>query len=88
MTEQLNVYIVGISDNEFNKVYNLHSTYEGALKSWNRIRLELLDDIKRMKELGYEGYEEQISNLSCEDPLKINNGINETPYIKVRNLEE
>ncbi len=82
------VFIVGSSDIESNIVDSIHITYDGALKSWNEIRLKLLNRAKHMKELGYKDYEAEITNLLCEDPTKMNNGMNESPYIKEMKLEE
>lgn len=78
------VYIVGHDGPEHNFVFNIHERYEEALKTFHKIRKELLEEAKDMLRKGYskETYERIIKNLSEEDPEKINNGPFETPYIK------
>ena len=40
------VYLIGDCGPEHNNVLSIHKTYEGALKAWNKLRLELLKDAK------------------------------------------
>jgi len=90
----MKVYLVGHSGPEHNLIISVHRTREGALKAWNRIRINL----KREAAEGYaywkpKGesvsiYEGMIKNLSCKDPALINNYPWETPYIDERELED
>ena len=117
------VYLVGDCGPEHNTVLSIHRTYEGALKAWNRLRIELLKDAKHMlqsskedarkhlekgkwdtedkpfsqdtvnyfnkiAENGNEIYLEMIEKLSCEDPKKIDNYPQETPYIYKEEIED
>jgi len=93
----MNVFIVGVSDAEANRVVSIHKTYDGALKSWNKERKELIKLYKRMKFMsvsrGYSheydnGDNKNIENLSCEDPKVIDNYPLDTPYISEFELEE
>jgi hypothetical protein len=38
----MEVYIVGNEGPEHNIIHSVHKTYKGALKAWNKIRLQLL----------------------------------------------
>jgi len=40
------VYLIGDCGPEHNNALSIHKTYEGALKAWNKLRLELLKDAK------------------------------------------
>lgn len=87
----MKVFVVGISDAEANIIISIHETYEGALKIWNNERLRLLKEVKRLKSFyitrghshDYDNtWNEDIKNLQCEDPSKINNYPQDTPYIR------
>ena len=87
----MKMYIVGDWGPEHNMICSVHKTYKGALKAWNKRRLELLGEAKAslkrnddMKEMFYE----IVRNLSCKDPKKIDNYAQETPYIKEYSVEE
>ena len=41
------VYLVGDCGPEHNEISSIHKTYEGALKSWNKLRLKLLQNAKQ-----------------------------------------
>ena len=89
----MRIFVVGDSGPEHNNVISIHRTYEGALKAWNRRRLELIEEaqsyLKSMtSESEKEMYERIIKNLSCEDPEKINNSPHETPYIREWEVKE
>lgn len=73
----MKIYLVGISDPETNTIISVHKTYEGALKSWNKERLELIKSYRRMLFYGvarghhhvFGRYESiNLKNLSNEDP--------------------
>lgn len=90
MTE---VFIVGHHGPEHNHIESAHQTYEGALNAWNKLRLELIERVKEMSEFcqkeGYnDNYKEMIEKLSCEDPDKIDNYPQETPYIQKWEVKE
>ncbi|MBS3096762.1 hypothetical protein J4480_04955 [Candidatus Woesearchaeota archaeon] len=82
----MKIYLVGDRGAEHNSVYSTHRTYDGALKAWNKLRLELLKSakshLKNNKTTDKEMWQRIISNLSCEDPKKIDNYPHETPYIR------
>ena len=82
----MKVYIVGDCGAEHNSVYTLHKTYEGALKAWNKLRLELLESakshLKNDKAADKEMWQRIVNNLSCKDPKEIDNHPHETPYIR------
>ena len=89
------VYVVGISDAEANSIVSIHRTYEGALKSWNKERIRLIKVYKQSKYISVvrgwshdfdNGDNIEIENLSCEDPEKIDNYPQETPYISTYEL--
>ncbi|MBS3147909.1 hypothetical protein J4219_03420 [Candidatus Woesearchaeota archaeon] len=89
----MRIFVVGDSGPEHNNVISIHRTYEGALKAWNRRRLELIEEaqsyLKSMtSESEKEMYERIIKNLSCEDPERIDNYPQETPYITEKKLQE
>lgn len=81
----MNIYIVSNSGPEHDIIESIHRTYEGALKSWDKLRKELLREeaqasLKR-EHTDKEMHERIIKNLSCEDPESIDNGPFDTPYI-------
>lgn len=91
------IFVVEVCDAEATSIVSIHKTYEGALKSWNKKREELLKDFKRMKfwqvSRGWtheydSDYNKLIENLSCENPEEIDNYPHDTPYIRKFNLEE
>jgi len=48
---------------------------------------ETIDDLKKIAEMGEDIYLEMIKNLSCEDPEKVNNYPQDTPYIKEQEVK-
>ncbi len=82
----MKIYIVGDHGAEHNSVYNVHKTYKGAFKAWNRLRLELLrsakSNLKNHKTTDKEMWQRIVASLSCKDPKKIDNYPHETPYIR------
>lgn len=88
----MKVYLVGHNGPEHNSVISIHKTKEGALKSWNEIRKELLNDakksLKRADKAIKEMYERMVKNLSCTDPKKIDNYPQETPYIQEKEIQD
>ncbi len=82
------VYLVGHAGPEHDFVFKVHETYEEALKTFHKIRNDLLEDAKDMLRKGYskEMYERMIKNLSEENPKKIDNFPHETPYIVKKEL--
>ena len=89
----MRIFVVGDSGPEHNNVISIHRTYEGALKAWNRRRLELIEEaqsyLKSMtSESEKEMYERIIKNLSCEDPERIDNYPQETQNITEKKLQE
>ncbi|MBI5061209.1 MAG: hypothetical protein HZB67_02750 [Candidatus Aenigmarchaeota archaeon] len=87
----MKVYLVGDYGPEHNSVKSVHITKTGALKAWNKHRLNLLHEakqsLKRSKQ-GKDMWKEMIRNLSCKDPKKIDNGAWETPYIMEMDVEK
>jgi hypothetical protein len=87
----MKVYLVGHDGPEHNSVESVHKSYSGAFKSWNKLRIELLDRAKYyLKEATYgkEMWERIVRGLSCEDPKKIDNYPHETPYIIEYEVED
>jgi hypothetical protein len=117
------VYLVGHSGPEHNFVLSVHKSHNGAFRTWNKLRLDLLEEAKRglkyskedakrnlkkgkwndedkpfsketidyfkkVADKGEEMYLEMIEKLSCEDPKKIDNYPQDTPYIKEREVED
>ena len=90
MSRKIKVYVVGHSGPEHNSIESIHKTYKGALKAWDRVRIDLLEKAKYFfeKYKNDEMWQRIVNNLSCEDPEKINNSPHETPYIREWDLEE
>lgn len=44
----MKIFIIGDDGPEHNHIHSIHKTHEGALKVWNKLRLELLTEAKRM----------------------------------------
>jgi hypothetical protein len=86
------IYIVGEQGPEHNSISSVHTTYDGALEAWNKLRLKLIEDAKSGMEYckkdgrGTEMYEMMLKNLNCTDPKKIDNYPFETPYIEKRKV--
>ena len=86
----MKVYVVGDSGPEHNSIQSIHKTYGGALKAWDKVRIDLLENAKDFLEKykNDEMWQRIVNNLSCKDPEKINNSPHETPYIREWDLEE
>ena len=88
----MKIYIVGDHGPEHNSIIGIHKTHEGALKAWDKHRLQLLKDAKSFLEKGITRDKEMwrgiVKNLSCKDPEKIDNYPHETPYITEYKLEQ
>ena len=89
----MKVYVVGDHGPEHNSIRSIHRTYDGGLKEWDKLRLELLGEalsfLKNAKEkTGREMYQEIVKNLSCKDPNKIDNYPHGTPYIQEYEVKE
>ena len=90
----MRVNIVGDHGPEHNSIRSIHKTYKGTLKAWNTLRQELLDNAKSMLDRNPKKnsikkiYERIINNLSCEEPEKIDNYPQETPYIQEYEVED
>lgn len=88
----MKIYIVGDCGPEHNSVLSIHKSYNKALKTWNKLRLEFLNKakyyLKKSDKYSKDMYEEMVKNLSCKDPKKMDNYPQETPYIKEYKLEE
>ena len=81
----MKVYVVGDYGPEHNSIRSVHQTHKGALKEWNRLRVELLEhakDFLKKSKFNKEMWQRMVDNLSCEDPKKIDNYPHETPYIE------
>jgi hypothetical protein len=97
-TKKMIVYVVGDCGPEHNSIASIHRTYEGALKAWDRLRMDLLCEakasLKRIRKSKNrddcmdEIYSRIAKNLRCKDPKKIDNFPHETPYIEERTVEE
>ena len=91
MTRKMKVYVVGHSGPEHNSIQSVHRTYKGAFKSWDKLRVELLQNAKYfLKRAAHskEMWQRIVKNLSCKDPKKINNSPHDTPYIREWKVEE
>ena len=87
----MKIYIVGDHGPEHNSISSVHKTYKRALKAWNKLRIELLENAKnylKSEKFGTRMWKEMVNNLSCEDPEKIDNYPQDTPYIQEYELEE
>ena len=91
MSDRMKVYVVGHDGPEHNTIRSIHRTYEGALKAWNELRIELLQRAQSFLEKetrSKEMWQRMVENLSCEDPEKIDNYPHETPNIREYEVEE
>ncbi|MFZ3077492.1 MAG: hypothetical protein WA139_03495 [Candidatus Aenigmatarchaeota archaeon] len=87
----MKVFIVGDDGPEHNSIRSVHNTYEGALKEWNKIRMELLEKAKRYlksDKFDKEMWQKMVKSLECEDPKKIDNYPHDTPYIREWEVKE
>lgn len=87
----MKIYVVGDHGPEHNSIHSIHRTYDGALKAWNKLRLELLGHAKSFLNrdtCSEEMWQRIVDNLSCEDPNRIDNYPHETPYIQEYDVEE
>lgn len=91
----MKIYIVGDDGPEHNSIHSVHRTYEGALKVWNDLRLDLLERAKsslksslKRDSSSREMWQRMANHLSCEDPKKIDNYPHETPYIREYEVKE
>ena len=82
----MKIYIVGQSNAEGCSIESVHKTYDGALKAWNTIRLNILTSFELVNKSHY--WDENIEALQCEDPKKIDNYPHDTPQIWEYELEE
>jgi hypothetical protein len=89
------LYLVGDCGPEHNSLHSIHLTYKGAVRSFNKLRYDLIDDAVRMFDYslidcddsyGVEMYSIIIQNLSEMDPIKIDNYPQDTPYIRKMKL--
>ncbi|MEK6909170.1 MAG: hypothetical protein AABX23_03910 [Nanoarchaeota archaeon] len=93
--DEKKVFIIGDYGPEHYSIESVHKTKEGALKAWNKHRLEMLNDKKEslegnktwINETG-EMYEEMIKNLSNENPETMDNGVHDTPFLEEHKVEE
>ena len=87
------VYIVGIESPDSGGVSSAHKTLQGALKSWNKLRKELLNKAKYYlknsnSKDSKDMFGEIVKNLSCEDYKLIDNYPHETPCIREYKLRK
>ena len=61
------VYIVGHHGPEHNEIRSIHKTYEMALKEWNELRLELLDDGKHGLQSSKEDAKRRVETGKWQD---------------------
>lgn len=81
----MKVYVVGDHGPEHNHIRSIHKTYKGALREWNKLRLELLRKARsfmKKDKFDKEMWKRMIKNLSCRNPKKIDNYPHETPFIE------
>lgn len=86
------IYLVGNNGPEHNIVNGVFDTYEKALKKFHELRIELLEEAQERSEdkdllFSREMYNQIIENLEEEDPEKIDNYPQETPYIQEEELK-
>ncbi|MEK6793095.1 MAG: HEPN domain-containing protein [Nanoarchaeota archaeon] len=93
--DEKKVFIVGDYGPEHYVIKSVHKTKESALRAWNKHRLEMLKDAKESLERSKKDhisikdmYEEMVKNLSNEDPEKIDNGAQDTPFLEEHMVEE
>lgn len=86
----MKVYVVGDSGPEHNSVESIHTTWKGALRAWNKLRLFLLGQAKEFSKRypKEEMWQRMVKNLSCKDVEKIDNYPHETPYIREYEAKE
>lgn len=61
------VYLVGHHGPEHNEVMSIHTTYEGAFKAWNELRLELLEDGKKGLQFSKEEAKRKVETGMWQD---------------------
>lgn len=93
----MKVWLVGTCDCEETHVAHVCLSEETAMKRWEELRRELIDDNERMinyhKEQNDEPWmyainERMIQNLSETDPTKMDNYPQEEPFIRETETED
>ncbi|MFT4326860.1 MAG: hypothetical protein ACMXYK_05130 [Candidatus Woesearchaeota archaeon] len=87
----MKVYVVGEEGVEHSFIYSVHKSKKGALKAWNDIRISLLEHAKsciRESSEDNDMFETIVKNLSCTDPEKLNNGVQDAPFLKEYTLQD
>lgn len=89
------IYLVGDQGPEHYNVHSVHKTHRGALKSFEKVRIELFENAQSSLEscktrndgFGIAMYAEIVKRLSNKDPRTIDNYPQETPFIHKRKLQ-
>ncbi len=92
------IFLVEINAPDCSRIIGIYESYESALGAWHAVRIAMIWDLeerleyapKLYPELSNEGldqfvrdgYRKDIKRLLCEDPEKIENNWDETPYIE------
>jgi len=94
----MNVWLVGITDAEGVYIYHVCSSEVIALKRWEEMRLECLQEVQhQLSEIdklpicncvAKEMYIRILNNLLETDPKNMDNYPHEEPYITCMELEE
>ena len=79
------VYIVTVDDAEATMIISLHRTMEGALESWNKKRLELIETAQSYIDEEESWDKDMWLRIKCSleetDPEKIHGWPHDTPHI-------
>ena len=89
--EMTSVYVVSIDDCESSSIVSIHLTKEGALKTWNDARLQLIEQFREYvsaRDSFSEMYERMLKNLDETNPEIIDNYPHECPHMVKHDLVE
>ncbi len=65
------VYLVGDCGPEQDSLISIHKTYAGALKAWNNLRKDLLDNAKTMQKYKQDEAKKQLKEKTESDKESI-----------------
>jgi len=78
----MKVHLLIVEEMEWAEVISAHSTWEGAVKAWDKKRIELLEEQKGWVKKGMHFAKQGVEVLSCTDPKKMEFFYDGTPRIK------
>ena len=87
------IYLIGICGWDHLEITSAHKSYKGAMKAWNKIRLNFLKETKEFLKLenskiNKDFYKRGIKDLSCKEPEKMHNHAGDQPYMQKIELQD